>query len=155
MLATGREFVTPGEFGAVEPAARGEFPFGLGRQVLAGPFGVGLASGKRHVHDRMIVEPVDVALRTIGVTPVGAEFERPPFAPVSQIDRMLRRREDQRAGLEHVRQRAGIVLRVRRNFRESDVTGRLDELRNWRLVTGVRSIQNPSTVTRWTGASSG
>src|SRR5215469_5758219 len=40
MLPTGGELVAPGEFGAVEAAARGEFPFGLGRQILARPFGV-------------------------------------------------------------------------------------------------------------------
>ena len=37
MLAAGRELVAPGIFRAVEAAARGEFPFGLGRQILAGP----------------------------------------------------------------------------------------------------------------------
>jgi hypothetical protein len=36
MLAVGCEFVAPGEFRAVEPTARGEFPFGFGRQVLTG-----------------------------------------------------------------------------------------------------------------------
>ena len=37
VLAAGRELVAPGIFGAVEPATRGEFPFRLGRQVLASP----------------------------------------------------------------------------------------------------------------------
>ena len=45
VLATGREFVAPGEFGAVEAAARGELPFGLGRQVLAGPSRIGQRIG--------------------------------------------------------------------------------------------------------------
>ena len=58
--------------GAVEPAARGEFPFGLGRQILAGPLRVGERIGERHVHDRMIVERVDVALRSVGMAPVRA-----------------------------------------------------------------------------------
>ena len=49
-------------FGAVEPAARGEFPFGFGRQFLAGPSRVGLRVAIGDVHDRMIVEAVDVAL---------------------------------------------------------------------------------------------
>ena len=40
-----------------------------------------------------------------------------------QIDNAVRRQEHQRAGIEHVRQRAGIVLRVRRNLGERDVTG--------------------------------
>src|SRR5262249_54337964 len=41
MLAARRELVAPGELGAVEPAARGELPFGLRRQFLAGPFRIG------------------------------------------------------------------------------------------------------------------
>ena len=41
MLSARRELIAPGELGAVEAAARGEFPFGFRRQVLAGPFGVG------------------------------------------------------------------------------------------------------------------
>ena len=41
MLATGLELVAPGKLGAVEPAARRELPLGLGRQLLAGPLGVG------------------------------------------------------------------------------------------------------------------
>ena len=40
---------------------------------------------------------------------------------------LRRRREHQRAGIEHVRQRAGIILRIGRNFRKGDVAGRLDE----------------------------
>ena len=79
MLAAGRELVAPGKLGAVEPAARGELPFGLGRQVLAGPFGVGQRVGERHMHDRMIVEPVDIALRAVGMAPVRALEEGPPL----------------------------------------------------------------------------
>ena len=66
MLAAGRELIAPGKLGAVEPAARDEFPFGLGRQLLADPRGVSQRVRKCHMHDRMIVEPVDVALRTVG-----------------------------------------------------------------------------------------
>ena len=40
MLAVGRELVAPAILGAVEAAACGEFPFGFGGQLLAGPFGV-------------------------------------------------------------------------------------------------------------------
>ena len=75
--------------GAVEPAARGKLPFRLGRQFLAGPLRVGQRVGKGHVHDRMIVERVDVALRPVGMAPVGALDELPPLAPVAQVDRVL------------------------------------------------------------------
>ena len=59
VLAAGRELVAPGELRAVEPAARGELPFGFGRQLLAGPVRVGLGVAIGDVHDRMIVEPAD------------------------------------------------------------------------------------------------
>src|SRR5580704_2925750 len=67
MLSAGRELIAPGKLSAVEPAAGGEFPFGLGRQLLAGPFGVSQRVGERHMHHRMIVEPIDVALRAARV----------------------------------------------------------------------------------------
>ena len=86
MLAAGREFVAPGELGAVEPAARGEFPFGFGRQLLAGPFGVGQRIRKGHVHDGMIVEPIDVALGAVGCRQSAPLMECPPLAPVAQVD---------------------------------------------------------------------
>jgi len=35
VLAAGRKLVAPSEFGAIEPAARGEFPFRFCGQVLA------------------------------------------------------------------------------------------------------------------------
>ena len=41
---------------------------------------------------------------------------------------MFRRREDERPGEDHVRKRAGIVLRIRRDFRNGDMSRRLDEL---------------------------
>ena len=128
MLAAGREFIAPGELGAVEPAARGKFPFGFGRQILAGPFGVGSAHpGKRHMHDRMIIEPGDIAVRSVGMAPVRALEEGPPLTPVAQIDWARRRRKNERTGIEHMRQRARIILRVGRNFGKGDVVGCLDE----------------------------
>ena len=46
--------------------------------------------GKR----RVVVEPADVAARTVGTTPISAEFERPPFSPVAQIHGLLGRGKD-------------------------------------------------------------
>ena len=51
-----RELVAPGELGAVQPAARGELPFGLGRQLLARPGRVGLGIAVGDMDDRMLVE---------------------------------------------------------------------------------------------------
>ena len=80
----------------------------------------------------------------VGMPPVGALHECPPLRPVAQIDRMPRRREDQRAGIEHVRQRAGIVLRVGRDFRERHVAGRPDEFLE--LPVGDRRAVDPESV---------
>src|SRR5260370_8315479 len=71
----------------------------------------------------MIVEHVDVALWAVRMAPVGALHELPPLAPIAEIDGARGRREHQRTGIEHVRQRAGIVVGVRRDFPERDVAG--------------------------------
>jgi len=47
--------------------------------------------------------------------------------PVARVDRMLGRGEDERGGLEHVRQRTGIVLWVGQNLGEGDVAGGADQ----------------------------
>ena len=92
----------------------------------------------------MVVERVDVALRPVGMAPVGALRELPPLAPVAQVDRVLGRREHQRAGVEHVRQRAGIVLRIGRDLGEGDVAGRVDEVLE--LPVGHRRAVDPEAV---------
>ena len=73
-------------------------------------------------------------------------MKRPPLAEVAQIDRMLRRREHQRAGIEHVRQRAGIVLRIGCDLGEGDVAGRVDEFLE--LPVGHRRAVDPEAVDR-------
>ena len=55
MLAAGSEFIAPGELGAVETTSGGEFPFGLGRQLLARPFGVSECIGISDMHNWVIV----------------------------------------------------------------------------------------------------
>ena len=62
----------------------------------------------------------------------------------SNVD--ARRREHQRAGIEHVRQRAGIILRVGRDLGEGHVAGRLDELLE--LPVGHRRAVDPEAVDR-------
>src|SRR5712671_4657103 len=100
VLSAWRLLVAPCEFRAVKSAACGEFPFGLVRQFLPGPFGIGFGVPVGDVDDWVLVEPADVAARSAGTAPVGAEFERPPLPPVAQVYSPLRRREDQRAGPE-------------------------------------------------------
>jgi hypothetical protein len=84
--AAGREFVTPGILSVFQTAPCGELPFRLGRQILASPACVGKRVSERDVYNRMVVEMVDVALWPIGMPPVGALEEGPPFSPVAQID---------------------------------------------------------------------
>ena len=51
-----RQFVAPGKLGIVKAAACREFPFGFGRQRLAGPSRIGLGIAIGDMHDGMIVE---------------------------------------------------------------------------------------------------
>src|SRR5690242_5639300 len=60
--------------------------------------------------------------------PVRAEFVPPPLRPISEIDRLPGRSKYERARLQHVRQSAWIILRVRRDLGYRDVARRLDEL---------------------------
>ena len=63
---------------------------------------------------------------------------------------------NQRIALAGVIGVAAIVAFVAFNAASApDYAVAFTNLRNSRLVTGVRSIQKPSTATRWTGASSG
>ena len=45
----------------------------------------------RHMHDGMIVEAVDSAVRAVRMTPVRAFEKCPPLAPIAQIDWTRRR----------------------------------------------------------------
>src|SRR5690606_13891871 len=96
------------------------------------------------VHDGMIVEAIDRAAGSVRLPPVGAEGESPPLPPVAQVDCMCRRREDQRAGLEHVRQRSRILLRIRRDLCISLKSGVVDELA--KLPIGDWHTVNPEIV---------
>jgi hypothetical protein len=92
----------------------------------------------------MVVEPANRAAWPVRPPPIGAELEVPPLAPVAQVDRMPRRREDEGAGPEHVRQRAGVVLGIRLDFGEGDVAGCVDELAE--LAIGHRRAVDPEAV---------
>src|ERR1700758_1633374 len=75
------------------------------------------------------------------MTPIRAFQKLPPLAPVFQIDGMPRRRENQRAGIEHVRQRAGIIFRIGWNLSESHMSGSADKFLE--LPVGHRCAINP------------
>src|SRR6059058_1784623 len=69
------------------------------------------------------IHPADRGAPPVRTPPIRTEFEFPPLTPVAQIDRVLRWSEDERACFEHLRQSAGIFLRLRFPFRESQVPG--------------------------------
>src|SRR4029453_7870107 len=83
-----REFIAPRKFGVLKPAARREFPFRFGRQILASPFGVGERITEGHMHDRMIVQTTNVASGSVRMPPLRALGEGPPLAEVAEADRM-------------------------------------------------------------------
>jgi hypothetical protein len=93
--ATGRELVAPGIIGAIEPAARGEFPFSLRRQFLSRPTGIGFGVTISDVDDGMIVKPADRAGWPIRMSPAGPEAKGPPLTPIPQVDGPLGRAEDE------------------------------------------------------------
>ncbi|GJE45161.1 hypothetical protein AEGHOMDF_4355 [Methylobacterium soli] len=144
MAAAGREAVAPGEFGAVEPAAGGVFPLGLRRHRLAGPGRVGLGIRVGDVDHRVLVQARDGGAWAIGPAPVHAELEAPPRAPVAQVDRTPRWLEHQGARLQHVRQRARIILRIRPLLRDGHVAGRPHEGPELRI--GDRGGVDPEPV---------
>src|SRR5215216_249632 len=146
VLAARRELVTPGKLSLVKSSARRKFPFGFSRQLLAGPFRVSLGIAISDMHDRMIVKTADGAARSIWPPPVGAELEIPPSTPVAHVHRMVGRGEHQRARLEHVRQRAGIILCVWLDLGEGDVTGSIDELA--KVAVRHRRAVDPERIDR-------
>src|SRR5262249_59007878 len=75
----------------------------------------------------MALATADVALRALGMAPVGAVPPRPPVVEVAQVDRALRLAEDERAGHEILGLGAGVVLRARRLLGPGDVAGLLHE----------------------------
>src|SRR5258707_2427685 len=79
VLAARKLLVAPGEFRAVQSAACGEFPFGLGGQFLAGPSGVGFAVPIGDVDDGMVIVPADVAARTVRPPAICYNLELPPL----------------------------------------------------------------------------
>ena len=114
--SAGPGLVAPGERGALEAAAGGVLPLGLGGQGGVRPSRVRLRVLVRHVHHRVIGAPLDRAARPLRCSPAGAGCPGPPLAEVTQVDRAFGRGEHHRPGLEVLRRRAGVVGRVHRPF---------------------------------------
>src|SRR5262249_21125819 len=74
---------------------------------------------------------------SVWMPPVCAFGEGPPLAEIAQADRIVGRRECQRARIDQMRQYAGIVFGIRRDFRDSDVSRRPDELPEFPIGDGM------------------
>ena len=146
VTAVGRQLFAPGEGGAVEPAARGQFPLGFGRQRLAGPGSVGLGVCIRDVDDRMTVATVDGAPGTVRLAPVGVGRPVPPVGDVAPVDRARGFHEDEGTREQLVRQRARIVRGVGRNLGERAMRRGLHELTE--ACIGHRFAIDPEPVDR-------
>src|SRR6187551_1219164 len=93
--AARRQFAAPCKLRTFKSAPRGILPLCFRRQFLAGPFRIGFGVAIRDVNNRMVVETADRTARTVGPSPIGAELEAPPLTPVSEIDGLPRRRENE------------------------------------------------------------
>ena len=126
-LAVSLRLVAPDEGAAVEPAARGQLPLRLARQLLPGPGRVRLGVLEGDVHHGLVLAAVDRARRAVGMTPAGAGCPRPPLAQVPEVDRPLRPREDERAGHEVLGRSARERARIERALGDGDVARVVDE----------------------------
>src|SRR5579859_1030022 len=75
--------IAPGIGRTLEPAARGVLPLDLARQCLARPRRIGRCVLVGDMDDGMVVPMRNRAVRTVGMTPVGAGHIGPPGAVVA------------------------------------------------------------------------
>jgi len=104
-----RQIVAPHEFRRIQPAARGKFPFGFGRQLLSGPFCIGRRILKRDVDHRVVWKLGDRARRPARMFPVGTAHVSPPNIGVAEAYGLLGFYEDGGRRREHLRFRPWII----------------------------------------------
>ena len=104
------------------------------------------ASPNRDVDDRVLREAVDGRGLTIRVSPVRCAQKGPPVLEIPQIHRTSGPHEDERARIEHLRQRAWILRGIGHLFRDGDVSGHLNEPREPRIRD--RIAVDPESVDR-------
>ncbi len=75
----------------------------------------------------MTLAAVEGAARSFRVTPVGAGHPVPPVVVVADIDPAWRLLEDDRAGHQHLRLGARVILGPRHTLGDGDIAGGLDE----------------------------
>ena len=128
-LAARRELLAPRVRSALEPTTRGELPLCLGRDLLAGPRGVGVDVLPCEVDDGVLAAFGDVATGPLRTAPRGTSDELPPMAQVGQIDRARRLLEDKRTGYELLGLEVREDRRVDGPLGDGLVPGRADEAR--------------------------
>ena len=131
------ELVAPGELGPLQAAAAGQLPFGLGRQRLAGPDGVGLDVVPGDLHHRVVGLLPDRAARALWVAPVGPGHIGPPVVVVAKVDPLVRLAEHGGGRDEHVRPGARVVGRVGGPLGHGDVPSLVDEAGELGVGDGV------------------
>ena len=136
--AAGRELVAPGILRRVQAAARGELPFRLGRQRLAGPCGIGRRILERDVDDGVMRAIGDRAARAFRVAPARAVGPVPPVPDIAEIDRAWRFAEDERAGLQRRRRQIGKGGGIERALRDGAIARGVDEGGELRIRHRVR-----------------
>ena len=109
------------------PTPGGVLPLRLGRDLLARPRGVGLDILPGHVQHRVTLPAMQGAARALRVAPVGAGHPVPPGVVAAQRHPARRLLEDHRAGHEHLRLGARIVLGVRHPLGDRHVAGGVDK----------------------------
>ena len=143
-LALGRELVTPAIDLPFEPSARGVLPFRFGREVLAGPGGVGASVFEGDVGDGVQLASVKRAAGAFRVLPVGAGYPRPPVADVGEVDRTCAAREHEGSRHEQLGDRIRVVGGIGRLLGPGDVVGCPDEAS--KLGDGDRVLVDPEAV---------
>ncbi len=153
-LAVFHEVVAPGIERAGESAARGEFPFGFGRQSLAGPLRIRHGVVVGDVHDGKFFLPFDGAVGSGGMPPIGTVDERPPLEVIVERHGVIGGENTTEPAMRFSGGAVGKSSAV--GFRSATVTYpvALTKRANCSLVTSVASIQKPSTATRCIGRES-
>ena len=117
----------------VKSAARRELPFRLSRQRLPGPCCVSFSVLIGDMHDGMIFQPLDRALRPSRMSPIGTCNVGPPIIDIAGINPMLRLLEHDRPRDKQFGRGTWIVFRARCSLRECDVTSGSNEASKIRI----------------------
>ena len=96
----GLDFVAPGVEVSGASTAGGEFPFGFGWKAFTGPFRVSFSVFVCNLNNGVVVFPVDGAIWSGGVSPVGTVNIGPPLEVVVEFNGAVSGAKDGRAGNE-------------------------------------------------------